>query len=139
MLRIISEQTLEIVAVLCACFIDWQQTFDQVNWTKLMQILKVNGIFWDERSLTGNFYIAQSVKVRLNQWETRSVKTGKAVIQGCCLSPILFKLYSKCLIKEALKGSGDFKIGGQIIHIVKYADDLVLLAKGKKKGATGHD
>jgi hypothetical protein len=25
--------------------------------------------------------------------------------------------------------SGDFKIGGQIIHTVKYADDLVLLAK----------
>jgi len=24
---------------------------------------------------------------------------------------------------------GDFKIGGQIIHTVKYADDLVLLAK----------
>ena len=31
--------------------------------------------------------------------------------------------------KEALEGLGDFKIGGQIIHTVKYADDLVLLAK----------
>jgi hypothetical protein len=30
---------------------------------------------------------------------------------------------------EALKGSGAFKIGGQISHTVKYADDLVLLAK----------
>jgi len=29
-------------------------------------------------------------------------------------------------------GFGDFKIGGQIIHIVKYADDLVLLAKEEK-------
>ena len=27
---------------------------------------------------------------------------------------------------------GDFKIGGQIIHTVKYADDLVLLAKEEK-------
>jgi len=27
---------------------------------------------------------------------------------------------------------GDFKIGGQIIHIVKYAVDLVLLAKEEK-------
>ena len=33
------------------------------------------------------------------------------------------------LYEEALKGLGDFKIGGQIIHTVKYADDLVLLAK----------
>jgi hypothetical protein len=33
---------------------------------------------------------------------------------------------------EALKEFGDFKIGGQIIHTVKYADDLVLLAKEEK-------
>jgi len=30
---------------------------------------------------------------------------------------------------QALDGIGDFNIGGQIIHIVKYADDLVLTAK----------
>jgi len=41
-------------------------------------------------------------------------------------------LYNECLAKEALEGSGDFKIGGQIIHTVKYADDLVLLAKEEK-------
>jgi len=48
------------------------------------------------------------------------------------LSPILFNLYSECLTKKALEGFGDFKIGGQIIHTVKYADDLVLLAKEGK-------
>ena len=35
-------------------------------------------------------------------------------------------------IKAALGGFGNFKIGGKIIHIVKYADDLVLLAKEEK-------
>jgi len=39
------------------------------------------------------------------------------------------KLYSEFLTKEALDGLGDFKIGGQIIQTVKYADDLVLMAK----------
>jgi hypothetical protein len=48
------------------------------------------------------------------------------------LSPTLFKLYSEYLINEALEGFGDFKIGGQIIHTVKYADGLVLLAKKEK-------
>ena len=48
------------------------------------------------------------------------------------MSPILFNLYSEYLAKEALEGLGDFKIGGQIIHTVKYADDLVLLAKEEK-------
>jgi hypothetical protein len=34
MLRIISEGTLIIEEVLCACYIDWQKAFDRVNWTK---------------------------------------------------------------------------------------------------------
>jgi hypothetical protein len=41
-------------------------------------------------------------------------------------------LYSEYLTKESLEGLGDFKIGEQIIHTVKYADDLVLLAKEEK-------
>jgi hypothetical protein len=45
------------------------------------------------------------------------------------LSPILFNFYSEYIIKLALGGFGDFKIGGQVIHNVKYAYDLVLLAK----------
>ena len=48
------------------------------------------------------------------------------------MSPILFNWYSECLTKEALDGFGDLKKGGQTIHTLKYADDLVLLAKEEK-------
>ena len=41
---IISERTLEIDEELYVCFIDWQKAYDRVKWTKLMQILKGNGI-----------------------------------------------------------------------------------------------
>ena len=57
------------------------------------------------------------------------MQIGREVRQGCCLSPILFNLYSEYLTKEALDGLGDFNIGGQIIQTVKYADELVLMAK----------
>jgi hypothetical protein len=60
------------------------------------------------------------------------MKIRRRVRQRCCFSPILFKLYSECFTKEALEGFGDFKIGRKIIHTVKYADELVLLAKKEK-------
>jgi hypothetical protein len=53
---------------------------------------------------------------------------NRKIRQGC-LSPILFNVYSKYLNKETLKMFGDFKVLGQVTHIVKYAGGLVLLAK----------
>ena len=43
--------------------------------------------------------------------------------------PDSIQLIQRYLTKEALEGFGDFKISGQVIHTVKYADDLALLAK----------
>jgi hypothetical protein len=63
--------------------------------------------------------------------EKRSVKIGRGVRQGCCLSPSLFKVYSEYLTKEALEWFGDLKIGGQIIRTVKYAGGLLLLDKAE--------
>jgi len=97
-----------------------------------MQILKGTGIDWHDRRLIRNMYVAQSVRVRLNRGGTLSVKIGRGVRKECCLSPILFNLYSECITKKAVEAFGDSKIDGQIIHTVKYADDLVLPAKDEK-------
>jgi hypothetical protein len=99
-----SEQILDIDKELCACFIDCQKAFGHVNWTKLMQILKATGTDWHEIRLISKLYMDQSVKLKLDQEEARSVTTGRRVIQGCCLSPVLFKLGSEYLAKEAVKG-----------------------------------
>ena len=83
MMRIIAERTLEIDEERCICFVDWQKAFDRVNWTKLMQILKIFGIDWRERRLISKLYMEQKVKVRLDRGETRSVQIGRGVRQGC--------------------------------------------------------
>jgi len=57
------------------------------------------------------------------------LKTERGVRQGLCLSPIIFNLYRKYLTNEAPEGFQDFKIGGKVIHTVKYAYYLVVLAK----------
>jgi hypothetical protein len=38
-------------------------------------------------------------------------------------------LYSEYLTSKALEKFGDFRIGAKVIRTMKYADDLVLLAK----------
>ena len=124
-----SERNLDTDDKLCACFIDRQKALVHVNWTKLMWILKENVIYWCSRRLNSKLYVDESGKIRLDDGEIRSVKIGRGVRQGCCLSQILFNLYSECLIKQAVEGFGDFKIGGDVICTVKYADDFVLLSK----------
>ena len=59
------------------------------------------------------------------------MKTGREVRQGRCLSLILFNLGSEYLTKAAVERFGVLRIGGQVICIVKYADDFLLLAKEK--------
>jgi len=83
---------------------------------------KVNN--WHEIRL----YMDQSVKLKLDQGDTRSVKTGKGVRQGYCFSSTLINLQSQYLTKEAVEGFGDFRTG-QVVCKVKHAEVLVLLAK----------
>jgi hypothetical protein len=110
--RVTSEQTLDIDEEICVCFIDWQKAFDHVKWTNLMEILEKIGIDWRKRRLISNLYMDQSVKVWLDQEVTKSVKIGRGVGQGSCLSPHLFNLYSEYVTQEASEGLGDFKVGG---------------------------
>ena len=77
--------------------------------------------------------MGQSVKERLNQGETDSVKIGRGVRQGRCMSPILFNLYGEYLMKEALAEVGDFKIGGRIFNKIRFADDTAIIAKTQEE------
>jgi len=57
-----------------------------------------------------------------DQWETKIVKTGGGVRQG------LFVADSVQLV-QLLPYKRDIKIHGQVTHTVKYADDVLLMAK----------
>lgn len=77
MLRIIPQRTLDIEEDLYECFIDWQKAFERINGTKLLQIIEANCVDWRERGLISKVHVGQSVKLQLDQGETRSVKNGR--------------------------------------------------------------
>jgi hypothetical protein len=69
-----SERTLDINEEMCACFTGWQKVFDRVNWTRLIQIPKGIGIDGRKRRLISRLCIYRSVKIRLEQGDTRGTR-----------------------------------------------------------------
>jgi Reverse transcriptase (RNA-dependent DNA polymerase). len=72
----------------------------------------------------------QRVKLRRNQGETDSVKIGRGVKQGCCMSSILINLYGEYLMLAEVE---DFKIGESIINKVRFADNTAIIVKTQEE------
>ena len=97
----ITEKAREFQKNIYFCFIDYAKAFDFVDQNKLWKILQEMGIPEHLSCLLRNLYAGQEATVRTRR-ETRDwFKIGKAVRQGCILSPCLFKLcrvhHAKCL------------------------------------------
>ena len=69
------------------------------------------------------------MKIRAKPVDTETVEIGRGVRQGYCMASILFNLYGKYLIEEALAKVGDFKIRGKIILKTRFADGTAIIAK----------
>ena len=72
------------------CFIDYAKVFDCVDHHKLWKILKEMGIPDHLTCLLRNLYAGQEGTVRTAHGTTDWFQIGKAVHQGCILSPCLF-------------------------------------------------
>ena len=83
------------------CFIDYAEAFDCVDHNKLWKILKEMGIPDHLTCLLRNLYAGQEATVRTGHGTTDWFQIGKAVRQGCILSPCLFNLYAEYIMRNA--------------------------------------
>ena len=62
-------------------------------------------------------------------------KIGKAVYQGCILSPCLFNFYAEYIMQNARldESQTGIKIAGWNISNLRYADDTTLMAKSEEE------
>ena len=83
-------------------FVDYTKALDRVKHNKLIEIFEKYEILSEEIRLISNLYWNQTAIVKTKNGESRSFNIKKCVKQGCILSPILFNMYSKEFIQEAL-------------------------------------
>ena len=97
----------------------------------LLKILKEVGIPDHMTFLLGNLYVGQEATVRTRHGTTNWFQTGKGVCQGCILSPCLFNVYAKYVMRNAGldEAQAVIKIAGRNINNLRYADDSTLVAE----------
>ena len=85
--------------------------------------------------LLRNLYAGQEATVRTGHETMECFKIGKAVCQGCILSPCLFNLYAEYIIKNAGLDElqAGIKISGRNINNLRYADDITLMAESEEE------
>ena len=87
----IMEKAKEFQKNIYFCFLDYAKTFDCVDYSKLLKILKEIHF----TCLLRNLYLGQEATIRTGDGTTNWFQIEKGVHQGCILSPYLFNLHAK--------------------------------------------
>ena len=84
--------------------------------------------------LLRNLYAGQEATVRTGHGTTDWFQIGKGVHQGCILSPCLFNLHAKSIMRNAglEEAQAGIKIAGRSINNLRYADDTTHMAESKE-------
>ena len=82
-----------------------------------------------------NLHAGQEATVRTGHGTTDWFQIGKAVRQGCILSPCLFNLYAEYITRNAglEETQVGIKIAGRNINNLRHADDTTLMAESEEE------
>ena len=80
-------------------------------------------------------YAGQEATVRTEQGTTDWFQLGKGAHQGCILSPCLFNLYAKYIMRNTglEETQAGIKNVGRNINNLRYADDTTLMAESEEE------
>ena len=102
-----------------------------INW----KILQEMGIPDHLTCFLRNQYTGQEATVRAGHGTTDWLQIGKAVQQGCILSPCLFNFYAEYIMRNAglEEAQAGIKMAGRNINNLRYADGTTLMAESEKE------
>jgi len=114
-----------------SCFIDFTKAFDSVDYWLLFCMLLDSSksvICNFMIRLLGFWYSHQLMFVRWHNVDSEFFGIGNGVKQGGILSPYLFRVYIRDLIKAVVVSKVGCCISGCYVNLLAYADDIVILA-----------
>ena len=128
------EKTREFREIIYFCFIAYAKAFDCVDHNELWKFLKELGIPDHLTCFLKNLYASQEATIRTGHGTMGLFQIGKGVHQGCILSPCLFNLYAKYIMRNAglEEAQAGIKIARRNINNLRYADDTTLWQKVKR-------
>lgn len=112
-------------------FVDLEKAFDNVNWDIIFDTLKKTGASYRDRRIIHRLY-KNEIGVIKSGTREEEAKIMKGVRQGCSLSPYLFNLYvQEAINKIREKGGVGINIHGEKIDMLRFADDIAVLAENE--------
>ena len=109
-------------------FIDIRKAYDRVDRDCLFKVMEQLGIPEKFRNIIIDMYTNTKMKFILGDIQTEWVHCNRGVRQGCCLSPLLFSLYTEELIARVKSVNAGLQVGKDKLKILVYADDIVLFS-----------
>ena len=85
--------------------------------------------------LLRNLCAGQEATVKIGYGTTDWFQIRKGLCQGCILSPCLFSLYAKYIMRNAVleEAQAGIKIARRNINNLTYADDTTLMAENREE------
>lgn len=128
--KILIQRVISVNRKLYVAFIDYEKAFDRVRHHEMMEVLKAIRVDKEDLRLIQALYWNQNANIRIGKTSSEEFcNIERGVRQGCPLSPALFNAYSEQIGNSPKFSSAGFKVGGQRINSISYADDKVVIAE----------
>ena len=117
---------------LYCCFVDFRKAFDTVPRERLFQ--RLQSLRVPSEMMWGIYALYEQVfgRVRCPGGISDTIASTIGVKQGCPLSPTLFGLYIDEIADFLTRdGGGAVDLSGTPVHIMLYADDIVLVSESQ--------
>jgi len=97
-------------------------------------LVKVSWVDYRDTKLIWNLYKGQWAYVRVADGYSAACEICRGVRQGFSLSPLLFIIYDKAMIKEGAEDTQDgISVGGHTVSALRYTDDNAVVASTQKE------